>query len=68
METFASMDGAPIMPQEFKKDKSSERKKDQPRWKATDLSDAVDNLCYWLLSPLIGDQHPSNDMIMLPPR
>ena len=48
METFVSMDAAPIMPSEFKKDKSSERKTDQPRWKATDLSDAVDNLYYWM--------------------
>ena len=65
METFVSMDNAPILPQEFKKDKSSERKKDQPRWKATDLSDAVDNLYYWVLGSLVGDQLPSNDMILL---
>ena len=68
METFFSMDNAPILPQEFKKDKSSERKKDQPRWKATDLSDAADNLFYWLLSPLLGDQYPTNEMILLPGR
>jgi len=68
METFFSMDNAPILPQEFKKDKSSERKKDQPRWKATDLSDAADNLCYWLLSPLTGEQQPTNEMILLPAR
>jgi len=68
METFVSMDNAPILPQEFKKDKSSERKKDQPRWKATDLSDAADNLFYWLLSPLLGDQYPTNEMILLPGR
>ena len=68
METFFSMDNAPILPQEFKKDKSSERKKDQPRWKATDLSDAADNLCYWLLSPLAGEQQHSNEMILLPAR
>jgi len=68
METFYSMENAPILPQEFKKDKSSERKKDQPRWKATDLSDAVDNLFYWLLSPLAGDQYPSNDIMFLPGR
>ena len=48
METYVSMDAAPITPQEFKKDKSSERRTDQPRWKATDLSDATDNLYYWL--------------------
>jgi hypothetical protein len=68
METFFSMDNAPILPQEFKKDKSSERRKDQPRWKATDLSDAVDNLFYWLLSPMIGEQYPANEMILLPGR
>jgi hypothetical protein len=64
METFFSMDNAPILPQEFKKDKSSERRKDQPRWKATDLSDAADNLFYWLLSPLVGEQYPTNEMIL----
>lgn len=65
METFVSMDSAPILPQEFKKDKSSERKKDQPRWKATDLSDAADNLFYWVLSPLTGEHAPSFDMVLL---
>ena len=65
METFVSMDGAPILPQEFKKDKSSERKRDQPRWKATDLSDATDNLYYWVLGSLLGEQDHSNDMLML---
>lgn len=68
METFFSMDNAPILPQEFKKDKSSERKKDQPRWKATDLSDAADNLFYWLLSPLAGEQLPGNEILLLPAR
>ena len=65
METFVSMDNAPILPQEFKKDKSSERKKDSPRWKATDLSDAVDNLYYWVLDSMVGDQMPTNEMIIL---
>ena len=65
METFVSMNNAPVSPQEFKKDKSSEKKKDQPRWKATDLSDAVDNLYYWILSPMVGEMAPSNDMIIL---
>ena len=65
METFVSMNNAPVHPQEFKKDKSSEKKKDQPRWKATDLSDAVDNLYYWILSPMVGDPAPSNDMLFL---
>ena len=68
METFVSMDGAPILPQEFKKDKSSERKRDQPRWKATDLSDATDNLYYWVLGSLVGEQDHSNDMLLLSPR
>ena len=65
METFVSMNNAPVHPQEFKKDKSSEKKKDQPRWKATDLSDAVDNLYYWILSPMVGDNSPSNDMLIM---
>ena len=68
METFVSMDNAPVLPQEFRKDKSSERKKDQPRWKATDLSDAVDNLYYWVLDRMVGDHMPSNDMMFLPGR
>lgn len=65
METYVSMDSAPVMPSEFKKDKSSERKKDQPRWKATDLSDAVDNLYYWMFSSSMGEQEPSNEMRFL---
>jgi hypothetical protein len=59
------MDNAPVLPQEFKKDKSSERRQDQPRWKATDLSDAADNLYYWVLDPLIGDQPHANEMMFL---
>jgi len=65
MEVFVSMDNAPVMPQEFRKDKSSERDKEQPRWKATDLSDAVDNLYYWVLAPMLGDMIPSNEMLIL---
>lgn len=65
METYVSMDGAPVHPSEFKKDKSSERKTDQPRWKATDLSDAADNLYYWIFSALLNDEEPSNDMIIM---
>jgi hypothetical protein len=64
-ETFYSMDNAPILPDEFKKDKRSERRIDQPRWKATDLSDAVDNLYYWILAPLINDSEPGFDMKIL---
>jgi len=66
MESFVSMDNAPILPSEFKKDKSSERKIDQPRWKATDLSDAVDNLYYWIYSPiLLNEQIPTFNMMIL---
>ena len=65
METFVSMDAAPVLPTEFKKDKSSERKTDQPRWKATDLSDAVDNLYYWMFFQSIGNSEPAHDMTFL---
>lgn len=65
METYVSMDKAPVKPDEFKKDKSSERKTDQPRWKATDLSDAVDNLYYWLFSQSLEATGPSHDMMIL---
>ena len=65
METFVSMDNAPIKPDEFKKDKTSERRKDQPRWKATDLSDAADNLYYWMFSPALDASGPTHDMIIL---
>ena len=64
-ETFVSMDAAPILPQEFKKDKSSERRTDQPRWKATDLSDAVDNLYYWLFFQSVSNDEPMHDMMFL---
>jgi len=65
METYVSMDSAPIKPDEFKKDKSSERKTDQPRWKATDLSDAVDNLYYWLFASSLEATGPTHDMIII---
>ncbi|MCX6305515.1 MAG: hypothetical protein NT040_11155 [Bacteroidetes bacterium] len=65
METFVSMDAAPVLPQEFKKDKSSERKTDQPRWKATDLSDAVDNLYYWMFFQSMDNTLQSYDMLFL---
>jgi len=64
METFVSMDNAPVTPQEFRKDKSSERRTDQPRWKATDLSDAVDNLYFWVLSPMLEELAPSFDIVI----
>ena len=65
METYVSMDAAPVMPQEFKKDKSSERRTDQPRWKATDLSDATDNLYYWLFFQSMSGHEPIHDMMFL---
>jgi len=65
METYVSMDAAPVMPQEFKKDKSSERRTDQPRWKATDLSDATDNLYYWLFFQSMSGHEPMHDMMFL---
>ena len=65
MEAYVSMDAAPILPSEFKKDKSSERKTDQPRWKATDLSDAVDNIYYWMFYQSVGNIEPGHDMQFL---
>lgn len=55
IETYVSMERAPVKKQEIRKDKTSERRTDIPRWKATDLSDAFDNLYYWELAPLAGD-------------
>lgn len=65
METYVSMDNAPIKPDEFKKDKSSERRTDQPRWKATDLSDAVDNLYYWMFNQVLEASGPTHDMVII---
>ena len=65
METFVSMDSAPILPSEYKKDKSSERRAGLPRWKATDLSDAVDNLYYWKYYRSVDDAQPSHDMAIV---
>lgn len=65
METFVSMDNAPIRPDEFKKDKSSERRIDQPRWKATDLSDAADNLYYWMFFQSLEASGPTHDMVIM---
>jgi hypothetical protein len=61
------MKNAPIKDQEIKKDKSSERNTNIPRWKATDLSDAWDNLYFWELYPMARDidSGPSFDMIIL---
>lgn len=66
MECYVSMKNAPIKDQEIKKDKSSERNSSIPRWKATDLSDAWDNLYYWELYPMVRDidSGPSFDMMI----
>jgi hypothetical protein len=66
MECFVSMKNAPIKDQEIRKDKSSERDENIPRWKATDLSDAWDNLYFWELYPMVKDYEggPSFDIII----
>ncbi len=50
------MENAPILPDEIRKDKRSERNTKDPRWMATDLSDAVDNLYYWMFYQSVGEQ------------
>lgn len=57
-ETIVSMQDAPMHPNEFKKDKSSEKSKNIPQWKATHLSDTADNLLYWKFK----DQLEGNDV------
>lgn len=66
MECFVSMKNAPVKDQEIRKDKSSERDENIPRWKATDLSDAWDNLYYWELYPMVRDLEsgPTFDIII----
>lgn len=64
-ETYFSMKNAPVKPDEIKKDKKSERDLNLPQWKATHLSDAIDNVVYWKLSPLIESHSPSWDMQIL---
>ena len=61
-QTFFSMENAPILPDEIRKDKRSERNTNEPRWKATDLSDAVDNLYYWMFYQSVGEQTYNNDV------
>lgn len=46
-ESIVSMQDAPMYAAEFRKDKRAEKNKNIPQWKATHLSDAVDNLLYW---------------------
>lgn len=65
LETFISMDNAPVHTDQFKKDKSSERRTDQPRWKATDLSDAVDNLYFWMFNESFIETVPMNEMAFI---
>jgi len=66
MECFVSMKNAPVKDQEIRKDKSSERDENIPRWKATDLSDAWDNLYFWELYPQVKavESGPSFDIII----
>lgn len=66
MECYVSMKNAPVKEQEIRKDKSSERDENIPRWKATDLSDAWDNLYFWELYPMVKDLEsgPSFDIII----
>ncbi|MCO6501353.1 MAG: hypothetical protein J5I47_13390 [Vicingus serpentipes] len=56
-ETIVSMQDAPIEPSNFKKDKKSEKDKNIPQWKATHLSDTVDNLLYWKFKNQIDDEY-----------
>lgn len=52
-ELIVSMQDAPMVDGEFKKDKKSEKNDNIPQWKATHLSDAADNLLYWKFNHLI---------------
>lgn len=54
-QTYVSMRDAPVHPTEIKKDKRSESNENLPQWKSTHLSDAVDNVYYWLYSNMIGE-------------
>jgi hypothetical protein len=56
-ETMVSMKDAPMKVAEFKKDKSSEKNPNIPQWKATHLSDAVDNLLYWKFMEIVDGDH-----------
>jgi hypothetical protein len=65
-ETFISMRDAPIKSDEIKKDKRSERNENLPQWKSTHLSDAVDNIYYWLYSHYItDDRYDTQDALIL---
>jgi hypothetical protein len=64
-ETYISMKNAPIEPHEIKKDKRSERDDNLAQWKATHLSDAVDNVVYWKLSQRLKGTAPTFDMQIL---
>lgn len=64
METYVSMCNAPILLHEIKKDKSSERDEDLPQWRATHLSDALDNLLYWKFYSALDDNQPTYDIVI----
>lgn len=65
-EAYISMKDAAIMPSDIQKDKRSERNENIPQWKATHLSDAIDNIYYWLYAHLIGDKDTcAHDIIIL---
>lgn len=64
-ETWVSMKNAPILPGEIKKDKRSERSDSLPQWRSTHLSDAVDNVYYWLYSYLTQGNTTSNYDVMI---
>jgi hypothetical protein len=65
-ETYISMRNAPILSTEIKKDKRSEKSDSLAQWKSTHLSDAVDNVYYWLYNHLAGTQQGhSYDLMIL---
>lgn len=64
-ETYFSMTRAPIDAAEIKKNKRSERDENLPQWKATHLSDAVDNVVYWKFFQLLQSQGGSYEVEFL---
>ena len=62
-ESYVSMKDAEIDKIEIKKDKSSERNDNIPQWKATHISDAIDNIYYWKYYHHMNSDHsPSFDI------
>lgn len=56
-ETIVSMQEAPMIAAEFRKDKRSEKNMAIAQWKATHLSDAADNLLYWKFKDMVDGDH-----------